>query len=48
MIVCDKMKWTYQEYMTQPQEFIQLLITKWQLDNEHSEKVHKQSQGNDV
>lgn len=48
MVVCDKMHWTYQEYMSQPVEFIMLLTTKWRLDNEHEEKVHKKKRENGV
>ena len=35
-IVCEKMGWTYQEYMEQPDEFIDMLKMKWQAESEYA------------
>jgi len=35
VFICDKMRWTYDEYMSQPQFFLKMLLLKWGLDAEH-------------
>lgn len=42
-IVCERMHWTYQDYLSQPVDFIEVLKLKWRLDNEHQDKLHRQS-----
>lgn len=37
-IVCEKMGWTFQEYMDQPTGFIDILILKWNEDTEYKNK----------
>lgn len=32
VVVCDKMRWTFQEYQDQPEYFVRLLLTKWEED----------------
>jgi hypothetical protein len=45
-MVCEKMCWTYQEFENQPDWFIQLLLFKWSLDNEHQNKNARQNSPN--
>jgi hypothetical protein len=33
VMVCDRMGWTYDEYLSQPEWFIHSLIEKWSQDN---------------
>lgn len=42
-IVCQRMQWTYQEYLDQPLSFLKVLKMKWIIDNEHEEKLHRQN-----
>lgn len=44
LVVCDRMKWTFQEYMQQPEAFIKSLILKWSLDAEHKLRSANQQQ----
>lgn len=37
-ICCEKMNWTYQEYISQPNWFIELLLLKWNIENEVNKK----------
>lgn len=32
IIVCDKMGWTYDQYLSQPTWFVGALVAKWQQD----------------
>jgi len=33
LVVCEKMKWTYQEFQSQPLFFIKQLLIKWGVEN---------------
>ena len=39
--VCQNMKWTYQEFLEQPNWFIELLFIKLKLDEKEMEKYGK-------
>lgn len=32
--ICERMRWTYTEYMEQPEWFIKTLLMKWKEDSE--------------
>jgi len=38
VILCEKMKWTYEEYLKQPDWFLDLLTLKMNLDSEYESK----------
>lgn len=40
VILCEKFGWTYQEYLDQPVEFIELAIAKMDIDNQEAQKAH--------
>lgn len=42
-MVCEKMSWTYEEYNSQPNWFIETLLIKWNLDGEYQNKKLKQN-----
>jgi hypothetical protein len=39
--VCEKMHWTYNEYLEQPNWIIQTLLIKWNIENEVANKQNK-------
>jgi hypothetical protein len=41
--ICQEYKWTYQEYMSQPSYFIQLVKAKMVRDNKEQELASKKS-----
>ena len=44
LVLCEKMKWTYEEYLRQPDWFLDLLSLKMNLDNEYQEKEMKKAE----
>lgn len=38
VLICEKMKWTYQEYLCQPDWFIDTLRIKWNCEAEKTTK----------
>lgn len=41
VLVCDKMHWTYDQFLDQPVWFIKLLSAKWVVEDEHAKKQTK-------
>ncbi len=41
-MICEKMGWTYSEYVNQPDWFLQLLIMKFGADAEHQNRLNKE------
>lgn len=39
-MVCERMKWTYQEYDEQPSDFLQAIATMMQAESKHQQKPH--------
>lgn len=39
-VVCQEMKWTYDEYMSQPSWFLTLLAEKMNHDGKQAKKKH--------
>jgi len=37
-MVCERMNWTYGEYSSQPNWFIEILMLKWFIENEINNK----------
>ena len=37
-IICDKMRWTLDEYLSQPEWFIKTLILKWSVESDHNKR----------
>lgn len=42
-MICHIMRWTYQEFMSQPVWFIEYLQTKLEVDAEHQEEEMKKA-----
>jgi hypothetical protein len=40
-MICEKMCWSYEEYMNQPDWFIQTLLLKWSLENQKQKQDSK-------
>jgi hypothetical protein len=43
--ICERLGWTYQDYMNQPVWFIDLLLAKMDIDHQRAEKRIKKSNG---
>lgn len=44
-IICQKMGWTYDQYLRQPVWFIEVLLLKMGIEAEHAEQLSKQHYG---
>lgn len=40
-IVCERMHWDYHTYLAQPTWFIELLLSKWEIDAKKAEQERK-------
>ncbi|MFA5128576.1 MAG: hypothetical protein WC445_01265 [Patescibacteria group bacterium] len=43
IMVCDRMKWTYEEYLEQPKWFIDTLRIKWNCEAEREQEMNKKN-----
>lgn len=41
VLICEKYGWTYEQYMEQPEFFIELIIQKIKVDNQREEHQNK-------
>ena len=41
VLICEKYGWTYEQYMEQPNFFIELIIQKIKVDNQKEENISK-------
>ncbi len=39
-LICEKMGWTYQQYMDQPVWFLKTLVLKWSEEAQHNKEQH--------
>lgn len=46
VIVCQEMKWTYQQYIEQPNWFLEMLLMKLRVDVENEQKEIKRMKKN--
>jgi hypothetical protein len=38
-VVCERMHWDYDTYLSQPVWFVELLLSKWDVDAKNAEKA---------
>ena len=43
VVVCEKMGWTFEEYLDQPDWFMQFLILKWEAEAEYARIKEKET-----